>query len=61
MDRSDDDDGGEGWRNDRLQVVQPFSVGPRNGIGKKRANFDVVLVVQRIELTLEMTIFASDN
>ena len=36
-------------------------VGPRNGVGKKKANFDVVLVVQRIELTLEMTVFASYN
>ncbi len=61
MERSDDDDGGERGGIDRLQVVRPFSVGPMNGVGEKKANFDVVLVVQRIELTLQMTIFASYN
>ena len=38
--------------------MQAFSVGPRNGVGKMKGSFDVVLVVQRIELMLEMIVFA---
>ncbi|KAL8772206.1 MAG: hypothetical protein Q9194_004677 [Teloschistes cf. exilis] len=36
------------YKNDKLDVVQPFSVGPHNCIGKKIANAEIALVLTRL-------------